>query len=160
MIFLPKGYVVEKQMRSAAALRIIGDDLVPDEITRVLGCAPTSAETKGQVLRGKSAGRERVARSGSWRLEVADRTPDDLNGQIMEIVGRLNQDPEVWASLANRFRVDVFCGLFMAKSDEGFSLSPEALSVLGARRIELAVCLYAASDSTPPPSSVPSADRG
>src|SRR5258708_39458644 len=104
MTFSPKGCVVEKRMKSAAALRILGDDLIPEEITRVLGREPTGAEHKGQVLGGKSTGRERIARSGSWRFEVADRTPDDLNGQIMEIVGQLNQDPEVWASLVKRFR--------------------------------------------------------
>jgi hypothetical protein len=149
---------VEEQMKSAVTLRIVGDDLVPDEITRLLRCEPTSAEFKGQVVRGKNTRRERTARSGSWRLEVADRTPDDLNGQIMEIVGRLNQDPDVWASLANRFRIDVFCGLFMAKSGEGFTLSPEALLALGSRRIEFDLCLYA--PITPPPASEPSAGRG
>ena len=129
-------------MKSAACLRIIGDDLSPEEITRVLGREATGAEHKGQVLRGKSSGRERIARSGSWRFEVADRTPDDLDGQIMEIVGQLNQDPEVWASLAKRFRLDIFCGLFMAKRSEGLSLSPEALLALGTRQIELGLCLY------------------
>jgi hypothetical protein len=60
----------------------------------------------------------------------------------MEIVGRLNPDPEVWASLASRFRLDLFCGLFMEKSSEGLTLSPEALLALGARKIELSLCLY------------------
>jgi len=129
-------------MKSAATLRIIGDDLVPEEITRVLHCEPTRAAIKGQVIRGKSSRRERTARSGSWCLEVADRTPDDLNGQIMEIMGRVNRDPEVWASLAKRFRLDIFCGLFMAKTGEGLSLSPEALLALGTRQIELDLCLY------------------
>jgi hypothetical protein len=145
-------------MKSAATLRIIGNDLVPDEITRLLRCEPTSAQFKGEVLRGKSTLRQRTARTGSWYLEVADRTPDDLNGQIMEIVGRLNPDSDVWVSLANRFRMDVFCGLFMAKSGEGFTLSPEALLALGSRRIEFDLCLYA--PITPPPASEPSAGRG
>ena len=65
-----------------------------------------------------------------------------LDGQIIEILGRLNKDPEVWASLAARFRMDLFCGLFMANSNEGLTLSPEALLALGTRHIELALCLY------------------
>jgi hypothetical protein len=144
-------------MTSAASLRIIGDDLDPEEITRLLGCAPTMAEIKGQLLRGKSIARERIARTGCWSLEAADRAPDDLNSQIMEIVGQLNPDPHVWASLAERFRMDLFCGLFMAKSGEGFTLSPEALLALGSRRIELGICLY--GPITPPPASEPSEDR-
>ena len=53
--------------------------LVPDEITRILRCEPTSAEFKGQVIRSKT-GRDRIARTGSWYLEVSHRTPDDLDG--------------------------------------------------------------------------------
>jgi len=37
--------------------------------------------------------------------------------------------------------MDLSCGLFMAKSSEGLSLSPEALSALGTRHIELAICI-------------------
>jgi len=60
-------------MSSAAGLRIIGDDVVPEEITRVLGCEPTSTTVKGQVIRGKKTGQERIARTGSWHLDVPDR---------------------------------------------------------------------------------------
>jgi hypothetical protein len=110
---------VEEHMNSAAGLRIIGDDVVPEDITRILGCEPTSTTVKGQVIRGKKTGQERIARTGSWHLNVPDRMPDDLDGQIMEILGKLNPDPDVWASLASRFRMDIFCGLFMANSSEG-----------------------------------------
>src|SRR4051812_34647695 len=34
--------------RSVVTLRIGGDDLVPDEITKLLGAKPTAAETKGE----------------------------------------------------------------------------------------------------------------
>ena len=90
-------------------------------------------------------------RSFAERVPVASASLDPAvgvskwrtaDGQIMEIVGQLNQDPEVWASLAKRFRLDIFCGLFMAKRSEGLSLSPEALLALGTRQIELGLCLY------------------
>jgi hypothetical protein len=133
---------MEKQMKSAASLRIIGEGLVPEEITRILGRPPTRAQSKGQVLRHESTGREWTSRTGIWHFRVADRAPDDLNGQVMEILGQLNQDLAVWASLSARFRMDIFCGLFMAKNNEGLSLSPEVLLALGQRRIELGLDLY------------------
>jgi hypothetical protein len=37
--------------RSVAALRITGDALSPDVITRSLGCEPTSAQPKGEELK-------------------------------------------------------------------------------------------------------------
>jgi Domain of unknown function (DUF4279) len=133
---------MENEMRSVASLRILGDDLVPDEVTQLLGCEPTQAWFKGQVLIGKNTGRERIVRTGAWCIEASECTPDDLNGQVFEILGRLNSDLDVWASLASRFRVDLFCGLFMSKSSEGFTLSPQALLALGSRRIEFDLCLY------------------
>jgi hypothetical protein len=134
-----------EEMTSVATLRIIGDSLVPDEVTRLLGCEPSRAEAKGDVI-SKKTGRKWIARSGGWRLDAEDRTPDDLEGQILGLLARLNSDLEVWASLADRFRLDVFCGLFMAKRSEALSLSPSTLHALGSRHIELALCLY---DPTP-----------
>ncbi len=128
-------------MKSAAALRILGDSLIPSEVTSLLGCEPTRAESKGHVRSG-SAGRQYVARTGGWSLNVDDRLPDDLDGQIVEILSRLNSDPEVWKALAAKFRIDIFCGLFMGESSEGFSISPATLMALGSRGIELAICLY------------------
>ena len=133
-------------MRTVATLRIIGDDLIPDEISKILGCEPSRATFKGQVIRGKTTGHERVARTGSWHIETDNRVPQDLNGQILEILGRLNPDMDVWAFLADRFRIDVFCGLFMASRSEGLTLSPQVLLALGARRIELDLCLYDPTD--------------
>jgi len=48
-------------VESKATLRIIGDALIPDEITRLLACAPTRAWSKGNVIRGKRTGRERIS---------------------------------------------------------------------------------------------------
>jgi hypothetical protein len=131
-------------LRSKATLRIIGDGLVPDEITRRLGCNPTHAQAKGDVIRKN--GRERIAVTGMWRLKAEERDPEDLNVQIAEIFGRLNPDPNVWASLSREFRMDLFCGLFMARGHDGVSLSPEALVALGSRGVKLALDIYDAND--------------
>jgi hypothetical protein len=131
-------------MRSRATLRIIGDGLVPDEITSLLGCEPTSVQSKGEVIRGNT-GRERIAHIGLWRLRAEERTPEDLNAQIAEILDRLNPDPEAWMSLASRFRMDLFCGLFMGRSNEELNVSPAALLALGSRGIELRLDIYDAN---------------
>jgi hypothetical protein len=128
-------------MKSKATLRVIGDDLVPDEVTRLLGCGPTRGYPKGAVIDGKS-GRERISHTGSWHLEAAVRDPEDLDGQITEILDRLNPHPDIWASLSGKFRVDLFCGLFMARRNEGISLSPAVLAALGSRCIELSLDVH------------------
>ncbi|GAA5484837.1 DUF4279 domain-containing protein [Haloferula sargassicola] len=128
--------------RSAATLRIIGDDLIPDEITRLLGASPTQAQTKGDKIVGKKTGNVRIARFGMWRLEASDCEPGDLDDQIRLICGQLTDDLAVWESFASRYKMDLFCGLFMECGNEGISLSPAALFALGSRGIELDLDIY------------------
>jgi uncharacterized protein DUF4279 len=128
--------------RSVATLRICGEDLDPDEITALLGCTPSSSERKGDVFTSKTSGRSRTAKLGAWRLDTSDREPEDLDGQIDEIVSKLTPSIEVWQSIAARYRVDLFCGFFMRETNEGFEISPASLAALGERRIALGLDIY------------------
>jgi len=128
--------------RSAATLRIVGDDLIPAEVSSLLGCAPTTAEHKGEVLFGKKTGSERIARIGTWRLESTNQEPENLDGQIEEILHKVTGEIETWNALTRRFRIDLFCGLFMGNGNEGLAISPGALFALGQRGIELALDVY------------------
>jgi hypothetical protein len=38
---------------STASLRFFGDDLDPDELTKLLGCPPTKSASKGEEIVGK-----------------------------------------------------------------------------------------------------------
>lgn len=131
--------------QSAVALRIVGDDLVPDEVTVLLGTSPTSAHVKGETgkhIVGPKVGDVRVARSGMWMLDASDREPEDMNSQIQEILSRMTDDLSVWRSITRRFRVDLFCGLWLTGTESGLTLSPKSLAALGERGIELGLCIY------------------
>ncbi|WP_164080975.1 DUF4279 domain-containing protein [Stenotrophomonas maltophilia] len=130
---------------SLVTLRFFGDDLLPDEISALLGATPTASHHKGQEIRGSQSGSVRTARTGSWRLSAPRREPEDLEAQIFEILDQLTGDLAVWQSLA-RFRPDLFCGLFMGSSNDGVSLSPRALLALGQRGIELGLDIYDAEE--------------
>lgn len=132
--------------KSVATLRIFGDSLVPDEITNLLGCAPTVATTKGEIIRHPS-GRERISRHGSWRLEALNCEPENLDHQVSWLLCQLTEDSDTWLFLNKTFKVDLFCGLFMGSSNEGFSLSPTSLLALGSRGIEIGFDVY--DSSTP-----------
>jgi Domain of unknown function (DUF4279) len=134
-----------KIRKSVVALRVIGDDLVPDEVTALFGTPPTRAHVKGETgkhIVGPKVGGVRVARSGMWTLEASDREPEDMNSQIQEILSRTTSDISVWQTIARRFRVDLFCGLWLIGSDNGLTLSPGSLAALGERGIELGLCIY------------------
>jgi len=126
-------------------LRFFGDDLLPDEISALLGAIPTASHHRGQELKGSQSGVVRIARTGSWRLSAPRREPEDLEAQIFEILDQLTGDLAIWKSLA-RFRPDLFCGLFMGSGNDGVSLSPRALLALGQRGIELGLDIYDAEE--------------
>lgn len=130
---------------SLVTLRFFGSDLLPDEISALLGATPTASYHKGQELKGSQSVVVRVARTGCWRLDAERREPEDLEAQIFEILDQLTGDLAIWASLA-RFRPDLFCGLFMGSSNDGVSLSPRVLLALGQRGIELGLDIYDAEE--------------
>ena len=135
--------------RTAASLRIFGDDLVPKEITLVLGHEPSDAEIKGQAIVGKSTGKIRVANTGSWRLSATKQSPGNLDAQIEEILSKLSSDLSVWKNLSERYQVDLFCGLFLNGGNEGLAISPKSLAALGLRGIELGLDIYGGDTVTP-----------
>lgn len=78
-----------------------------------------------------------------WTLEASDREPEDMNSQIHELFTRMTDDLSVWRSITKRFRVDLFCGLWLTGGGSGMTLSPQSLAALGERGIELGLCIYA-----------------
>ncbi len=87
-------------------------------------------------------GQVSIALFGKWHLEAAPREPEDIDGQISEILGQLTDDLEVWRSIGQRYKVDLFCGLFMKTGNEGLSLLPSSLHALGVRQIEIGFDIY------------------
>lgn len=132
--------------RSDVTLRICGDDLVPDEITALLRVSPTVAEVKGQEIVGRKTGNIRIAKSGLWLLRAATREPGDMDGQIHELLKQMTTDLAIWRSIANRFRVDLFCSLSLRGRNEGLILSPHSLFALGARGIEMGLDIYSGDE--------------
>ena len=130
---------------SVATLRFFGDDLVPEEVSALLGSPPTRSYRKGQELIGLSTGKVRTAKTGSWRLEAARREPEDLEAQVFELLGQLTHDLRVWDSLSS-YKPDLFCGIFMGSGNDGLPLSAKAMLALGQRGIALGLDIYDSRD--------------
>jgi hypothetical protein len=127
--------------KSAASLGFHGDDLDPVEMTERLGGEPSVGVRKGGVWL-TSRGVEKIAVTGSWRLRVERREPGDLDGQIHELLDGLSDDLPAWRSFALRFRGRIFCGLFLASGNEGFTIRPETLARIGERGLFLNLDIY------------------
>ncbi|WP_421846692.1 DUF4279 domain-containing protein [Novosphingobium sp.] len=85
------------------------------------------------------------ARTGFWRLQVADREPGNLDAQIKELFSMVSSDLGVWQILTQRFRADIFCGFFMNETNEGGSLERDTLEAMAQRRITLEFDIYGPS---------------
>ena len=131
---------------SVAGLRLLGDDLNPDEVSALLGATPTEARRKGDEIAGRH-GRVRIAKTGLWLFDATRCEPENLEGQIFELLGKLTNNLDVWANLNSRYKTDLFCGIFMGSSNDGLTLSPSALLALGERGIELDLDIYDADCS-------------
>ena len=126
------------------SLRLFGHDLEPDEVTRLLGCEPTSSRRKGDVIPDRRY--HRVASKGSWLLQGQAESNIELEAQVQALLEMVTDDLNVWHDLANRFQVDIFCGLFLEEINRGFALSPELMKRLADRNIRVEFDIYSNMD--------------
>lgn len=132
--------------RTAASLRFCGDDIDPEEISRILGAQPTKGVKKGGIWFTPN-GKEIVARTGQWNLSTPEESPGDLDKQVTALFSGLSGDLDAWRVLAARFRGDIFVGLFLSGYNEGLGLSPATTSAIGLRGLELELDIYSGEDN-------------
>ena len=131
---------------SIVTLRIFVDDLIPEKITKLLGSTPTESCIKNQEIIGKATGNIRRAETGSWKIRANPRKPENIESQIFEIIDSLTNDLSIWSSLSSKYKIDLFCGVFLKTSNDGLILSAKALLSLGQRGITLGLDIYDASN--------------
>ncbi len=114
--------------RSTMGLRVMakerGRSVDIAEVSRLLNC--DSDQTK---LR-------------HWSLHAPDSAGADLDSQIIWILERVTDDLSIWKQIVEGYRVDLFCALYLERSNRGVSLSPKTMAELGARGIELGFDIY------------------
>jgi Domain of unknown function (DUF4279) len=126
--------------QSSIDLRFFGDDLDPDEISKLLNCQPTHGYRKGDILPDKRY--HIVAKTGSWRLSSEKRNDLTLEKQIHELFDRLSSDLEIWRKLTRQYSGDLFCGLWMYDMNRELELSPELMNQIAERGLKLGLDVY------------------
>jgi hypothetical protein len=137
---------------SSITFRVLGDELDPAEITRLLRCEPHQAERKGDPILRPDGTVARKARTGSWRLRINREDTDewDCAQAMMDLVSQLPKEIEVWRGLTDRFAVDLFVGLSMPSRNKGFVMPPDVMRYLGERGIEAGFDIYYDENSAEP----------
>lgn len=132
--------------RLSVSLRVVGDALDPAEVTRIFGVEPDVGVRKGEARwrRGTTV----VQPTGMWsrRAQPKPAAEWDLDGLISALLAEFPADPAIWHALGRRYTLDVFCGLFMGRENQGAALRPGMLRALAERGLTLDLDVYG-----PPP---------
>lgn len=132
--------------RASVTLLIDGDDLVPEEVTAMLGAEPEVSVRKGEtfVSRGRP-GLTVTASTGKWILGTGYCRPPSIDTQIMELLNRLAGDIEVWNDIHSRFNCYVTVGVYFDEDSwtGGIILEAETLRLLADRGLAIDFDMYA-----------------
>ncbi len=108
---------------TSVAVAVYGEDLDPIEITRILGCEPTSAHRRGERLSDKTS----PSPHGAWLLVVRGMAPVEPEELTSSLLQRIPEDESIWIDLAARYDLELRFAFHMNAYSRGFDLSPELI---------------------------------
>lgn len=115
------------------ALRVFGETLEPDEVSALLGTAPSQAHRKGDAV-GRSG---EVSSTGSWILASELSASRDIEEQVESVLEKLTKDFDEWASLTTRYSADIACIVSMISDGADFDISPRLAQALADRGLAI-----------------------
>jgi len=122
---------------STADLCLNSRDIDIRAISRLLGCEPTEAHQRGEVI-----GQRGPAPIGLWSLEA----PVDLSfsDKLRYLVQTTTSDRRTWDALVVTHSIKLGCAVFLHSWTEDFDIPAELLSEIGSRHWHLELSLYSA----------------
>ncbi len=125
----------------SASLRIFGDELPLDEITRELGVQPTRTRRKGDRAKPTS---KTSYRDDAWFLSSSLPETEALHRHIDEIWAAIKPRARYLKELNKRFKVDVFCGYRSNCDHAGIELPASSFEIFTALDIPFGVSIIVA----------------
>lgn len=134
-IFAEAGGLVDE---CRLTLGIHGEELDPDDISRRLGCAPTSAHRRGEPRRSGPPWPK-----GAWLLSVEAKSPTGPDELVHLLLARLPTSDALWNALRAEFRLQLSFGIFTERWNRGFDLSADAIRRINALGAGVGFDIYA-----------------
>lgn len=125
---------------TGVALCIYGEDLIPDEVSELLGLNPTHAHRKGDRKKPSSRHPFKI---GAWILEIRGETPKEPEDLTAALLDQLPQAKFVWTELASRYRVELRYGLHMVSWNRGLHLSHGIVERIAKTQAKVGFDIYA-----------------
>lgn len=119
-------------------LCVYGENLVPAQISDMLGCDASCSHTRGE----KKGPHSPAFPEGAWLLEERRFAPCDPNEMVETLFLRMSSDEAVWKELSSKYRIRVHLAVH---TEQGicFDLSQSNLALIAARHAEMFVDIYA-----------------
>lgn len=124
------------------SLRFFGDDLDPDEISRLLECEADTYCRKGSRFTQDGVPFE----YGYWGISSRKGNGESLNSLVADLLLRVSQDGGVWDDLNTRFSSDLLFGVFLGTANEGLSLSQNIVTAIADRGLTVNFDIYGPSE--------------
>jgi Domain of unknown function (DUF4279) len=118
-----------------ASLRIYGDGVDIDEISRTLGLTPTHSHRKGSRRSPGSAPRLHDA----WNYRVPVDSARPLHEHIMALWDAVRPHIPYLRGLKSKFHVDIFCGYRSNSSTAGFEVDHRCLGLFAELEVPFGV---------------------
>lgn len=135
--------------RISVTLALYGEDLVPDEVTGLLGCSPTHGHRRGEQRRSRSAN-VGPWKQGAWLLTVDGEAPKTASELLADLLGRVPDDESLWSSISDRWQVSVGFGLFLDAWNRSLVIDAALIQRLARMRVALDFDIYADTDDDAP----------
>ena len=138
--------MMDNLQRATVSVSINGDDLVPSEITTLLGKAPRLGVCKGDVFLA-SYGKHIEAKTGKWQFGGEWESPPNLDKQITNVLAELTEDVSAWSEVTRRFECYLSVGGYFHDWTGGITLQPKTMKLLADRNLTIDFDLYAPAAS-------------
>jgi Domain of unknown function (DUF4279) len=133
----------------SVSLTIRADNLVPDDVTRLLSVQPTHSQIKGSPLSARAGAT--IAKFGSWTVKLASTEIDewDVTEAVRTLVARFPQMPGVWKLLPPGAQTRLSLGLHLETRNQGFSIPADILQFAADRNIDIDFDIYGEQTAAP-----------
>ena len=118
-----------------ASLHVTDKELVPEEITRLLGEQPTESQTKDIPLLREDGSVRRIPRFGRWSrtLRVEQTDEWDVAEVVRMLFEGLPDSHDIWNQVAEQGEICVSLGLAVSTGSQDFAFDSELIKMLADR---------------------------
>jgi hypothetical protein len=95
------------------------------EVSKLLGCQSDARDTLKV-----------------WCIEAPESLDGNVDSQIASLLARLTSDLSNWQLVSSRWKVDIFCGLFLERPNRGLELGAQSMRLLSERGITVGLDIY------------------